>query len=54
MVRAMTKPDGRYALTNLAAGIFVKPWRVNWDLAPKEELIEYVCENNRAQNMVGK
>jgi hypothetical protein len=27
---------------------------MNWDLAPKEELIEYVCENNRAQNMVGK
>ena len=37
-------------------GVFAKPWHINmnWDLAPKEELIEYVCENNRAQNMVGK
>jgi hypothetical protein len=37
-------------------GVFAKPWRMNmnWDLAPKEELIEYVCENNRAENMVGK
>src|SRR5215510_7505577 len=37
-------------------GVFVKPWHINmnWDLAPQEELIEYVCENNKAQNMVGK
>jgi hypothetical protein len=38
------------------SGVFAKPWQINlkWDLAPQEELIEYVCENNRAQNMVGK
>jgi hypothetical protein len=37
-------------------GVFEKPWHMNmnWDLAPNEELIEYVCENNQAQNMVGK
>jgi hypothetical protein len=37
-------------------GVFAKPWYMNmkWDLAPQEELIEYVCENNRAENMVGK
>jgi hypothetical protein len=37
-------------------GVFAKPWHMNmgWDLAPQEELMEYVCENNKAQNMVGK
>jgi len=37
-------------------GVFAKPWHMNmtWDLAPQEELIEYVCENNKAENMVGK
>jgi hypothetical protein len=37
-------------------GVFSSPWHMNmdWDLAPQEELIEYVCENNKAQNMVGK
>ena len=37
-------------------GVFAKPWHMNmsWDLAPKEELIEYVCENNQAQNMIGR
>jgi hypothetical protein len=37
-------------------GVFAKPWHMNmnWDLAPQEDLIEYVCENNRAENMVGK
>jgi hypothetical protein len=32
------------------AGTFVKPWTVNmvWNLAPGEEMLEYVCtENNR-------
>jgi len=28
--------------------------KLKWDLAPPEELIEFVCENNKAQNMVGK
>ena len=34
----------------------MKPWNMNlkWDLAAQEELIEFVCENNKAQNMVGK
>ena len=37
-------------------GVFVKPWNMNtkWDLAPQEELLEFICENNKAQNMVGK
>jgi hypothetical protein len=37
-------------------GTFSKPWRTNatWELAPKEELIEYVCENNKPEHMVGK
>ncbi len=30
-------------------GVFEEPWVHNriWDLAPQEELIEYVCENNK-------
>ncbi len=30
-------------------GVFETPWIQNmtWDLAPQEELIEYVCENNK-------
>ena len=30
-------------------GVFEAPWIQNmtWDLAPQEELIEYVCENNK-------
>ena len=37
-------------------GVFTKPWNLNmkWDLAPQEELLEFICENNKAQNMVGK
>jgi len=37
-------------------GVFAKPWQMNmaWNLAPQEEIIEYVCENNKAENMVGK
>jgi hypothetical protein len=39
-------------------GTFVKPWTVNmvWNLAPGEEMLEYVCtENNRdVKHMVGK
>jgi len=38
------------------AGTFVKPYHVNlkWDLAPGEELLEYVCENNKPEHLVGK
>ena len=37
-------------------GTFAKPWNMNltWDLAPQEELIEFVCENNKAEQLVGK
>ena len=37
-------------------GTFVKPFHatVRFDLAPQEELMEYVCENNKPQHMVGK
>jgi hypothetical protein len=37
-------------------GVFSKSWHAKstWDLAPQEELIEFVCENNKAQNMAGK
>jgi hypothetical protein len=37
-------------------GTFTKPWNqtLNWDLAPKEEVGEYVCENNKADHLVGK
>jgi hypothetical protein len=37
-------------------GTFTKPWNMNltWDLAPQEELIEFVCENNKPEHMVGK
>jgi hypothetical protein len=35
---------------------FVKPLHVNlkWDLAPQEELLEFVCENNKPEHLVGK
>jgi hypothetical protein len=35
---------------------FVKPYRVNlqFDLAPQEELLEYVCENTKPEHLVGK
>lgn len=38
------------------AGAFAKPWNMNltWDLAPQEELIEFVCENNKAELLMGK
>jgi hypothetical protein len=37
-------------------GAFVKPFHMNvrLDLAPQEELLEYVCENNRPEHLVGK
>jgi hypothetical protein len=37
-------------------GTFTKPWNHNliWDLVPDEELLEYLCENNKAENLVGK
>ncbi len=35
---------------------FVKPFHMNvkLDLTPQEELLEYVCENNKPEHMVGK
>jgi hypothetical protein len=37
-------------------GTFTRPWTQNliWYLAPQEELIEYVCESNRTDLLVGK
>jgi hypothetical protein len=37
-------------------GTFVKPLHMNlkWDLAPQEELLEFVCENNKPEHMIGK
>jgi hypothetical protein len=37
-------------------GTFTRPWTQNliWYLAPQEDLIEYVCENNRTDLLVGK
>ncbi len=44
------------AVTFEDPGTFVKPFRMNvkLDLAPQEELIEYVCENNKPEHLVGK
>ncbi|HTB17773.1 MAG TPA: carboxypeptidase-like regulatory domain-containing protein [Bryobacteraceae bacterium] len=37
-------------------GTFVKPYHMNvkLDLAPQEEVMEYVCENNKPEHLVGK
>lgn len=37
-------------------GAFVKPLQRNlkWDLTPQEELLEFVCENNKPEHLVGK
>jgi Carboxypeptidase regulatory-like domain len=37
-------------------GAYIRPWTQNliWYLAPQEELIEFVCENNRTDLLVGK
>jgi len=37
-------------------GAYTRPWTQNliWYLTPQEELIEYVCENNRTDLLVGK
>jgi hypothetical protein len=44
------------AVTFEDPGTFVKPYDMNvkLDLAPQEELMEYVCENNRPEHLVGK
>jgi hypothetical protein len=38
------------------SGTFAKPVNAHlkWDLAPQEELLEYVCENNKPEHLVGK
>ena len=38
------------------AATFAKPWHqtLNWELAPAEEVVAYVCENNKAEHLVGK
>jgi hypothetical protein len=37
-------------------GTFSRPWTMNliWYLAPEEELIEFVCENNRMDLLIGR
>jgi hypothetical protein len=44
------------AVTFEDAGTFVKPFHMNvkLDLAPQEEVMEYVCENNKPEHLVGK
>ena len=36
-------------------GTFARPWHQNliWNLAPSEEILEYVCENNKADHLPG-
>ncbi len=38
------------------SGTFTKPYEqhLKWDLAPQEELLEYVCENNKPEHLVGR
>jgi Carboxypeptidase regulatory-like domain len=44
------------AVTFEDPGTFIKPFHTNLklDLTPQEELMEYVCENNRPEHLVGK
>lgn len=37
-------------------GAFSAPWHqtMNWELTPAEEVVAYVCENNKAEHLVGK
>ena len=44
------------AVTFEDPGTFVKPFHMNLklDLTPQEELMEYVCENNKPEHLVGK
>ncbi len=44
------------AVTFEDPGAFAKPYHMNvaFDLAPQEELMEYVCENNKPEHLVGK
>jgi hypothetical protein len=37
-------------------GTFTTPWHqnLNWELTPAEEVVAYVCENNKAERLVGK
>jgi hypothetical protein len=37
-------------------GAFTKPWNqtLQWELAPAEEVVSYVCENNKAEHLVGR
>jgi hypothetical protein len=44
------------AVTFEDPGTFAKPFHMNFrlDLAPQEEVLEYVCENNHPEHLVGK
>ena len=44
------------AITVEDPGAFAKPWNINmtWNLAPGEDVLESVCENNKLEHLVGK
>jgi hypothetical protein len=44
------------AVTFEDPGTFVKPYHMNvkFDLTPQEEVMEFVCENNKPEHLVGK
>ena len=44
------------AVTFEDPGTFVKPYHMNMkpDLAPQEKGMEFVCENNKPEHLVGK
>jgi Carboxypeptidase regulatory-like domain len=48
-VRTATRADGRFTFANLAAGAYE-----TFDVAPQEELTEFVCENNKPQHLEGR
>jgi len=55
----MRRPDFGHlqiAVTFEDPGTFSTPWHqnLNWELAPAEEVVAYVCENNKAGHLVGK
>jgi hypothetical protein len=44
------------AVTFEDPGTFSTPWHqnLNWELAPAEEVVAYVCENNKAEHLPGR
>jgi hypothetical protein len=55
MVERYTRPDFghlKLELTYEDPGVFEEPWTLHmtWDLAPQEDVMGYVCENNKWAN----